>query len=64
MKLSNIHLLVIVLLSVFVGGWGIFRIKEAYENIEKPKHVHEDYMCSVIPKNTKRRSNETLCYFQ
>lgn len=50
MKLSNIHLLVIVLLSVFVGGWGILGIKEAYENIEKPKHIHEDYMCSVIPK--------------
>ena len=41
MKLSNIHLLVIVLLSVFVGGWGILGIKEAYENIEKPKHVLE-----------------------
>ena len=32
MKLSNIHLLVIVLLSVFVGGWGILGIKEAYES--------------------------------
>jgi len=50
MKLSNIHLLIIVLLSVFVGGWGILGIKEAYENIEKPKHLHEDYMCSVVPK--------------
>ena len=50
MKLSNIHLLIIVLLSVFVGGWGILGIKETYENLEKPKHIHEDYMCSVVPK--------------
>jgi len=54
MKLSNIHLLAIVLLSVFVGSWSILGIKEAYENLEKPRHVHEDYMCSVVPKKVPR----------
>ena len=32
MKLTKLHLLGIVLLSLFVGGLGILGIKEAYEN--------------------------------
>ncbi|RZD40301.1 MAG: hypothetical protein CXT73_06705 [Methanobacteriota archaeon] len=50
MKLTNLHLLGIVLLSIIVGAIGILGIKETYENLEKPRHVHEDYMCSVVPK--------------
>ncbi len=53
-KLTKLHLLGIVILSLVLGGLGLLGAKEAYENLQNPRHVHKDYMCSVVPKKIPR----------
>ena len=53
-KLTKLHLLGIVILSLVLGGLGLLGVKEAYENLQNPRHVHKDYMCSVVPKKIPR----------
>ena len=49
-KLTKLHLFGIVILSLVLGALGLLGVKEAYENLQNPRHVHKDYMCSVVPK--------------
>ena len=53
-KLTKLHLFGIVILSLVLGGLGLLGVKEAYENLQNPRHVHKDYMCSVVPKKIPR----------
>ena len=53
-KLTKLHLFGIVILSLVLGGLGLLGVKEAYENLKDPRHVHKDYMCSVVPKKIPR----------
>lgn len=53
-KLNKFHLLGIVILSLVLGGLGLLGVKETYENLQNPRHVHKDYLCSVVPKKIPR----------
>jgi len=53
-KLTKLHLVGIVILSLLLGSLGILGAKEAYENLNDSKKKNDDYLCSAVAKKVSR----------
>lgn len=53
-KLTKLHLIGIVILSLLLGSLGVLGVREAYENLKDSKNTNGDYLCSAVPKKVPR----------